>query len=436
MDQSQFRLLATRRFLPIFATQALSAFGDNVLRNAIAILITYHLAVTLDLNAPLLVTLASALFIAPFFMFSALAGQLADKYEKGAMVRVIKLCEIAFTILASASLYTDSATLMLLALFVSGTLAAFFGPIKYGILPQHLQENELVAGNGMVETGTFLAILLGLLFGGLVITTEYGTEIVSAVLILTAVTSYLIALAIPVAPPPAPHLEVDHNLWSSTRAILSHARDNKLVFQSIVCISWFWALGAVFLAQFPAFTRLTLASDETVSNLLIAAFTVGIAIGSLMCNSLLKGAISARFAPIAGLGITIFALDLVWASSGLPTVTDTTPLLDLGEFVAQPFHWRILADLVGMALAGGVFVVPLYAIMQNASADAVRSRIVAAANVMNAIFMTIATAAAAAMLGLGVSIHGVFLAFALVNLVFTVSVIAIARRRPPPEMQG
>ncbi|WP_170984173.1 MFS transporter [Rhodoligotrophos defluvii] len=432
MEASQFGLLTKRRFLPLFVTQALGAFDDNVLRNAIAILITFHLAVQQDLNAPLLVTVAAALFVAPFFLFSALAGQLADKYEKGRIVRAIKLGEVGFALVASASLFLDSAALMLSVLFISGTLATFFGPIKYGILPQHLSENELIGGNAMVETGTFLAILLGLLFGGLVITTQHGVIIVSATMILTAIIGYLVSFAIPKAPPPAPELAIDWNPVTSTKAVLAFAFRDRTVLQTVLCISWFWAIGAVFLAQFPGFTRLVLGADEAVSNLLIAAFTVGIAIGSLLCNRLLKGAISARFAPIAGLVLTLCALDLVWASSGLPPVTDQTPLLGIAQFLGVGDHWRILLDLVGMAVAGGVFVVPLYAIMQAESPPQLRSRIIAAANVMNAVFMTVATGLAAALLGAGLTIHGVFLVFGLINLVFALSVLTIAgwRRRP------
>ncbi|WP_342643258.1 MFS transporter [Rhodoligotrophos ferricapiens] len=426
MENSQFGLLTKRRFLPLFITQALGAFDDNVLRNAIAILITFHLAVKQDLNAPLLVTVAAALFIAPFFLFSALAGQLADKYDKGSLVRAIKLGELGFAIVAGASLFTENAAFMLSVLFLSGTLATFFGPIKYGILPQHLNERELVGGNAMVETGTFLAILLGLLFGGLVVMTNHGIAIVAATMVVTAIAGYLVALAIPKAPPPAPDLKIDWNLLSATQAVLAYAFRDRVILQAMLCISWFWAIGAVFLAQFPSFTRLVLGADEAVSNLLIAAFTVGIAIGSLLCNRLLRGAISARLAPLAGLALTLCALDLVWASSGLPPAGPQTRLMGFMDFLSTIQHWRVMADLTGMAIAGGLFVVPLYALMQSESPPELRSRIIAAANIMNALFMAAATGLAAALIGAGISIHGVFLVFGLINLMFTVSVLSIA----------
>ncbi|MGF7161932.1 MFS family permease [Rhodoligotrophos appendicifer] len=432
MASGQFQLLATRRFVPLFVTQALGAFDDNVLRNAIAIVITFQLTQTQDLNAPLLVNIAAALFIAPFFLFSALAGQLADKIEKGRMTRAIKMGEIAFALIAAASLFSDNAYFMLSILFLSGTLATFFGPIKYGILPQHLREDELIGGNAMIETGTFLAILLGLLFGGLVIGLEHGPLIVSATMIGSAIIGYLVARAIPNAPPPAPDLVIDWHLYRATAAILRQAATDRIVLRAIIGISWFWAIGAVFVAQFPAFTFQILGADAAVSNLLLAAFTVGIGLGSLLCNLLLKGVVSARLAPAAALGLTLFALDLVWASSGLPPVVRTAPLIPIGEFLSQLSNWRILGDLIGMALCGGVFVVPLYALMQAQSAEAVRSRIVAAANVMNAVFMTVATGVAAILIATGLTIHGVFFVFGIVNLAFAVSVITIARRRVSP----
>lgn len=425
---SQFRLLATRRFLPLFATQALGAFNDNAFRNALAILITYDLAAGQGIDATLVITLAAGLFIVPFFLFSAIAGALADKYDKATLSRRFKLIEIVLMVLAAIGFTIESITWQLVVLFLMGTQSAFFGPIKYGILPQHLDRRDLVGANALVEMGTFLAILTGLMFGGLMIQLAWGPQIVSASVIAIAALGYLAARAIPAAPPAAPGLKIPYSIIPATWRLVREAAAKPPTLKAIVAISWFWAIGAIFLAQLPAFTRFIVGADETVTNLFIACFTIGIAAGSLLCNRILKGTISARYAPLAAFAITVFAVDLVFAARGMQSAgASGDALMGLRDFLAVPAHWRLIGDLVGIAMSGGVFVVPLYAIIQALSAPEQRARVIASNNVINALFMTLATAVGSLFIAIGLDVADIFLSFAAFNLVIAAGSLTLVR---------
>jgi acyl-[acyl-carrier-protein]-phospholipid O-acyltransferase/long-chain-fatty-acid--[acyl-carrier-protein] ligase len=413
MSHSQFGLLRTRRFLPLFVTQALGAFNDNAFKNALVILVTFALAERAGIDSQLYITAAAGLFIAPFFLFSATAGQLADKFEKSMLIRRIKLLEIALMGLAAIGFWRQDPWWLLGVLFLMGTQSTLFGPLKYSILPQHLEESELIGGNALIETGTFLAILLGTLFGGLLVLSDAGMEVVSATLIGLAVLGYLASFAIPAAAAPSPGLRLSANVPLETWRIIRVAAEQRGVFLSVLGISWFWLVGIVFLTQFPSYSKDVLHADEQVTNLFIATFSIGIAIGSLLCNRLLKGRIAATYVPIAALAITAFTIDLVFASRA---ATDGAgALLGVGEFLAIPAHWRLLGDLVGISVAGGVYVVPLYAIVQSRSAPQSRSRTIAGNNVLNALFMVAATLASLAMLSAGFTITQVFLVMAIAN---------------------
>ncbi|HEY7765963.1 MAG TPA: MFS transporter, partial [Aestuariivirgaceae bacterium] len=315
---TQGSLLRTQRFFPLFVTQALGAFNDNGLRYAISILIIYDLAARLGINGGMVVALGAALFIVPYFLFSATAGQLADKYDKALLARRIKGLEIFIMALGWASLYLDQIWLHMSVLFIAGTQAAFFSPVKYGLLPQHLARDELVGGNGLIEMTTFVAILLGTLFGGSLVLQPFGKAIVGATITGLAVIGYLMARRIPMAPAPAPGLVLNWNVFSETRRILRFATERRDVFEAILGISWFWFVGVMMLTLFPPFTKDVLQSAETVANLFIATFTIGIGAGSLLANSLLKGEVSARFAPLAAIIMTFFLIDLYFASSLAP----------------------------------------------------------------------------------------------------------------------
>ena len=413
MAHTQFSLLGVRRFLPLFITQALGAFNDNAFKNALVILITYDLAARTGIDGKTFITIAAGLFIAPFFLFSATAGQLADKYDKARLIRIIKLCEIGLMVLAAIGFYVENVYWLFTVLFLMATQSTFFGPLKYSILPQHLEQDELVGGNALIETATFLAILLGTLFGGLLVLSDAGSIVVSGSLIALAAFGYVTSLRIPDAAPPSPDLKINRNPLTETIRIIRHAAGKRDVFLSILGISWFWFVGLVFLTQFPNYAKETLNADEQVANLFIATFSVGIGIGSLLCNKLLKGEISAKYVPLASIAITFFSIDLVFASNNAAGGAGT--LVGVGEFLGHPANWRLLADMVLIAMCGGLYVVPLFAIVQSRSDAEHRSRTIASNNVINALFMVTATVAMVAMLQFGFSIPGIFLVVAIAN---------------------
>jgi acyl-[acyl-carrier-protein]-phospholipid O-acyltransferase / long-chain-fatty-acid--[acyl-carrier-protein] ligase len=412
MTIQQFPLLSTRRFAPLFATQFLGAFNDNVFKSALLMLLTYGMAERAGLNAQMAVTLAAGLFILPFFLFSATAGQIADRFEKSRLIRLVKLYEIALAVLAAAGFYLQNAWFLILVLFLLGAQSAFFGPLKYSILPAHLDERELIAGNALIETATFLAILLGTTLGGIAIMLEAGPALVAMLVIVCAVLGWLASLLIPRAAPADPQLKLNWNFASETVSILRHTARRRDVFLSVLGISWFWLIGATYLSQFPNYGKDVIGGNEQVVTLLLTAFSLGIGIGSLLCNSLLKGATSAQYVPLGALGMSVFAADLYFASGHAVAGGALTGAL---EFLSHAANWRILADLVLIAVFGGVYIVPLYAIVQARTEPGYRSRTIGGLNVMNALFMVVAALATTLMLWAEFTIPQVFLTLALLN---------------------
>ncbi len=409
-------LLKTRRFLPLFLTQFLGAFNDNVLKNALVMLITFRAAEAAGMNAQVMATIAAALFIFPYFLFSATAGQLADKYDRARMARATKFAEIVFMALACVGFYMQSIYFLLFVLFCMGVQATFFGPIKYALLPQHLEENELVTGNAYIEAGTFLAILIGTISGGLLILHEAGVHLISVAIMVVAVLGYTTSRYIPDAPAPVPTLRIGWNIVRETWRIIENDRKNKRVFRCIIGISWFWLVGATFLSQFPAYAKDVLYADETVVTLFLTLFSVGIGVGSILCSKLLKGEVNSRHVPWAAVGLAVFTIDLYFASIGqMPHMGGQ--LMTAWEFLGHGSSWRILIDLFGVAVSGGVYVVPLYAIMQHDSAPESRARTIATNNVINAIFMVGAALATVAMLKAEFSVPQVFLTMGALNVV-------------------
>jgi acyl-[acyl-carrier-protein]-phospholipid O-acyltransferase/long-chain-fatty-acid--[acyl-carrier-protein] ligase len=423
MSQTQFYLLRSRRFAPLFVTQFLGAMNDNLFKQSLVILITFRLAQQTGLDGQILVTVAAGVFIVPFFLFSATAGQLADKFEKARSIRLIKIFEILIMGLAAGAFYLNDSYVLLGVLFLMGTQSAFFGPLKYGILPSHLRDHELIGGNALIEGATFLAILIGTIAGGLVILTEAGAGIISISIVAFAVLGWIASTFIPRAEAPAPELKLNPNLIGETWNIVRLASKRRSVFLSILGISWFWLVGATFLSQFPNFTREVLGADETVVTLFMVVFSIGIAIGSLWCNRLLDGEISARYVPFGALGLTLFTLDLYFATEGLRPPTGT--LTDAAAFVGQAANWRILADLVLIAICGGLYTVPLYAILQHDSEETERARIIAGNNILNALFMVVGAVAATAMLAADMSVSDVFLVVAIVNAFVAVYIVRL-----------
>jgi 1-acyl-sn-glycerol-3-phosphate acyltransferase len=408
---SQFSLLKTNRFGPFFGTQFLGAFNDNLFKNALIVLLTFQTAQWTTLKPEQLSNLAAGIFILPFFLFSATSGQLADKFDKAKLARLVKVLEIIIVLIAGVGFWLHSLNILLTSLFLFGLHSTLFGPVKYAILPQHLHDDELVGGNALIEAGTFVAILVGTLIGGLLTGMDNGTVWITGACMLTAVAGYLTSRGIPVAPAPEPTLKVNLNLFTETWRTIGFARENRTVFLSILGISWFWLFGALLLAQFPVYAKNVLGGTETSVTLLLATFTLGIGIGSLLCERLSSKQVEIGLVPFGSIGLTVFGLDLAFAS---PSVLPSSPLSILPLLMA-PGTIHVLIDLFAIGLFGGFFIVPLYALMQVRSNASYRARVIAANNIMNALFMVVGAGAAAGLLSAGLSIPALFGVAALCN---------------------
>ena len=382
MPQSQTSLLTQRRFLPYFITQFFGAFNDNIFKNVLLLLVAFAGSGALPISSDLFINLAAGLFILPFFLFSASAGVLADKYEKSWFIRRVKLLEIAIMCIGAIGFITESYSVLLLILFLMGTQSAFFGPVKYALLPQQLKSNELVPGNALVETGTFLAILLGTLGAGMIASADNARHIAAAAVILFALCGYWASRSIPEAPASAPELTFRWRPISQTRHTLAIARSDRIIFQSMMAISWFWFLGAAYLTQFPNFTKVFLNGTESSVSFLLALFSVGIALGSLACDKLSNHRIDVGIVPLGSFGISIFGY--LMATS----IPDELPIFSqFSEFAAYQPLWPLFAYLLLLGASGGVFIVPLYALMQQRAKETERAQVIAALNIYNSLFM-------------------------------------------------
>ncbi len=421
-DRSQFRLLAERRFGPFFTAQFLGAFNDNVFKNALVILIAFQLTQTGTLRPEVLVNLAGALFILPFFLFSATAGQLADKYDKARVIRAVKLLEIGIAVLGAVALAHRSVTLLLITLFLFGLQSTLFGPVKYSILPRTLKEEELVGGNGLVETGTSIAILAGTIVGGLLIARSDGPDVVvPAVIIAVALAGYAASRFIPSVPSADPALRFGWNPLTETWALIAAARRNRTVFLSILGVSWFWFFGFMLLSQFPAYAKDTLSGNEHVATLLLAVLSIGIGIGSLLCERMSGHKVELGLVPLGSIGLTVFAFDLAFAGPGVASGT----LVGARAFAAEAGSVRVLFDLLMIGIFSGFFIVPLYALIQSRAEKQLQSRVIAANNVLNAVFMVAAALVAAAFLELGVTVPQLFLLTAVLNAAVAVFIYTL-----------
>ena len=421
----QFGLLKTRRFGPFFVTQFLGAFNDNLFKNALVVLLTFQAAQWTTLKVELLANLAAGIFILPFFLFSATAGQLADKYDKAKLARLVKVLEMLIMVVAAVGFALHNLVVLMAALFLLGLHSTLFGPVKYAIMPQHLHADELVGGNALIEAGTFVSILIGTLAGGLLAGSVAHPAWIACGGLLVAFAGYLASRGIPPAPAPVPELQISLNPISETWRNIRFARDNRTVFLSILGISWFWLYGALFLAQFPAYAKNVLGGGESAVTLLLATFTVGIGLGSLLCERLSGKHVEIGLVPFGSIGLTLFGIDLCFASPvGLPGIT-AHPLAAL---LSLPAVWHVLFDLALLGAFGGFFIVPLYALIQVRSAPEHRARIIAANNILNALFMVVGALSAAALLGGGLSIPVLFGLAALLN-----GLVAIYIYRLVPE---
>ncbi|HEX3419283.1 MAG TPA: MFS transporter, partial [Stellaceae bacterium] len=412
----QIELLRARRFLPLLLTQTTGAFNDNLFKSAFIMLITYGAAAGPDPGV--VAAIAGGALIAPFFLFSATAGELADRFERSRLLQILKAAELVAVFGAAAALVTGNLVLSMTLLFVLGAQAAFSSPVKYALLPQHLATAELVDGNALMEAGTFLSILAGTIVGGVAVAIAWGPVACCLLLLVCAGFGFAASLRVPMAPAPTPNLRLSWNLVTATAGILRHAWERREVRLSILGASWFWLVGAVSLSQLPSFAKMTLGADSSVVVVFLAAFSIGVGVGSTLCGRLMHGEVSARYVPLAALGMTVFSFDLGLASQ--VAAPAKTALLGVVDFLSQLGGLRIFGDLLGLAVSGGFFVVPLYAIIQNSSEAASRARIIAANNVVNALFMAGAAAVTAGLIAAGLDTPALFLILGVANALVTV----------------
>jgi 1-acyl-sn-glycerol-3-phosphate acyltransferase len=418
---NQFALLGQRRFGPFFWVQFLGAGNDNVFKFAFTVLVTYQIQLEW-LPAQMAGLVIGALFILPFLLFSATSGQLADKYPKETLIRFVKWLEIAIMLLAGWGFMHRHVPVLLGCVFLMGLHSTLFGPVKFAYLPQHLSERELTGGNGMVEMGTFVAILLGNVAGGLLIAVpQIGPAYVAVVCVGLALLGRALAQAVPHSPATDPALSINWNPFTETWRNLKLAHGNIAVFRSLLGISWMWFFGAVFLGQFPSFARDVLHGDEQVASLLLVVFSIGIGAGALLCEMLSRRHVEIGLVPLGAIGMSVFSIDLYFASRGLPPAT----LLTLGQFMAQAAHWRVLADLALLSLFAGIYSVPMYALIQIRSQPSHRARIIAANNILNALFLIVSSIGVGALLSAGFTIPQVFLIVGLLNAVVAIYIFLL-----------
>jgi len=408
--------------MPFFMTQGLGAFNDNIFKNALVALLVFEGSSLAGLNTDQLVNFSAMVFILPFFLFSALFGQFADKYEKSIQIRRVKILEVVIMLLATLGFLLDNIVLLIFVLFLLGLQSTIFGPLKYGILPQILRKEELVGGNALIEMGTFVAILAGTIAGPQLAGIEASWPYwVSAACLLVAVAGYLYSRRVPESAAVAPSLEINWNIFTETVRNLKFINQNQTVLNSVLGISWFWFFGAIFLVQIPSYTQNVLGGDKHLMSSLLALFIIGISTGSLLCEKLSGKQVEIGLVPFGAIGLTLFGLDLYFASPTTPTMGITAL-----EFLSGGNNWRIIFDLLLIGIFGGFYIVPLYALVQSRSAEAHRSRVIAGLNILNALFMVIAAVTAMLVLGpAGMDIPELFLISAILNAVVAIYIFTL-----------
>jgi hypothetical protein len=421
-DSNQFSLLRQRRFAPFFVTQFLGAFNDNIFRNGLIILITFQGVKVLGMNASQIANVAGALFILPFFLFSATAGQLADKYEKSRLMRIVKLFEIGLMVLAAFAFVSKNFMALLFVLFLMGCQSTLFGPVKYAYLPQQLATDELVGGNALVEFGTYTAIILGLIVGGVAVAIDNTNQtVIAACLIGVAVFGYISSRAIPITKAADPALRVNWNAWTETWRIVRFARQKQSVFLSILGISWFWFFGSAMTLQIPAYTLNILNGSEEITTTLLAAFALGVGAGSLLCERMSDRRIELGLVPFGSIGMSLFAIDLYFAQPEMHVI----PVSTISEFLARSGSWRVLTDMALLGAFAGFYSVPLFAMLQQRADRQHLSRIIAANNILNAVFMVAAALLAVMTLNAGLSIPQLFLLLAVLNAIVAIYIYTL-----------
>ena len=418
MAASPLSLLKTRRLWPLALAQSCGALNDNLVKNAMIVLAIFRLGV----GGAELSALAGALFIAPYIVLSATAGKLADRFPKPRVIVVYKAAEVLLMVGAAAAFLSESVAALLAVLAALGVQAALFGPVKYGILPEHLAGEELVAGNGVIDATTFLSIVCGTVAGGALMLLDHGTAAVSVAGIALALLGVFAAIRIPPAPAADPTLRITANLFGDSWRVVRHAMAIRPIWLSVLGLSWFWTIGATLMTEFPVLARDTLRSDGSVLTLLLSVFAIGVGVGSVQCARLLNGEVSPRLVPYAAVGISVFCWDFATAAASAGVVTD------VGSALSAVAGWRMVADLFLLAACGGVFSVPLYAIIQDAAAASERSRMIAANNIMNALFMVAGAGVAAALATNGFGAPAVLHIAAVANLAVALWTVRVLSR--------
>jgi len=418
---NQFELFGSRGYLALFNAQFLGAFNDNAFKNALVIIITYVAASRSGMKPEVLVPVVAGLFILPFFLFSATAGQLADKYDKAMLIRWIKLIEIALMVLAAAGFVLQNVEFLMAVLFLLGTQSTFFGPLKYSILPELLSERELIAGNALIESATFIAIIIGTIVGGVFILVDGGAWIVGGLAIVVALFGWLSSRRIPDMPAANPQLVVDYNFLRQTWQIVRHSARQREIFLPILGLSWFWFVGATYMSQVAPFAKDYLGGGPNLVTLFLSVFAIGIGVGALVCNRLLKGQIHATFVPLGALGIAVFSIDLYFVIDGATASgKGAQAALGIGAFLSNATNWRGLIDLFLIAVSGGLYMVPLNALLQSVSEPDHRARNIAANNIINALFMVFSAVFTVALIKLGLTIPEVLLVLAVATIVVAI----------------
>lgn len=394
--------------MPLFLTQFLGAFNDNFFKSALMMLITYRLGDITGVDSRILVNAAAGVFIAPFFIFAAPASDLADRFDRSSLMRWVKFAEIVIMSGAALGFYVNNVWLLMAVLFMMGAQSAFFSPAKYSILPQHLSEDELIAGNGLIQMGTYLAILTGTIAGGLLILRDNGIYLVGGMAVGIAAAGWLSSMFIPPTKPVDASRKISFNLCGRTLEMFRDVIPMKDVLGAMLAISWFWLVGATFLAQFPTYSRLILGTDESVATSFLAIFSCGIGLGSMACNAILKSEITTKYVPASAYGIAIASI-LLWLVSDRPPVTPGTPEIGALEFFSRPENFMITFCLFVIAFCGGLYIVPLYAVMQSRAPESKVSGVIACSNISDSIFMVVAALGAGVLISWGVSIPQIFL---------------------------
>jgi len=421
-ESNQYSLLAQRRFAPFFVTQFLGALNDNVFRNGLVFLVTFQAIRVAGMNHSDFAIFAAFVFILPFFLFSATAGQLADKYEKSMLMRRIKLLEIALMAIAAIGFLTQSYVLLLVVLFFMGCQSTLFGPVKYAYLPQQLMSEELIGGNALVEAGTYVAIILGLVIGGIMVAIDPDKlYLLTGCLVAFAIAGYLAARQVPITRAVDPELRINRNAWAETWHIVGYAREERSVWLSVLGISWFWFFGTAITPLIPAYTLDILQGTEPIATLLLVAFAIGVGIGSLLCERMSGRRIELGLVPFGSIGLSLFAIDLFFAQPAASQIQSSS----INEFLSRPGSWRVLADLALLGAFGAFYTVPLYALIQKRSRQEHLSRIIAANNIINSIFMVAASAVTFTILGLGFSIPELFLILAGLNVLVAMYIYSL-----------